>query len=48
MKKTSQKIFLKVTAFILAIVISNFGFFAKACGVPFPKGIYRESIMWQL
>ena len=41
MKKTSQKIFLKVTAFILAIVISNFGFFAKACGVPFPKGIYR-------
>lgn len=41
MKKTSQKIFLKVTAFILAIVISNFGFFAKACGVPFPEGIYR-------
>lgn len=41
MKKTSQKIFLKVTAFVLAIVISNFGFFAKACGVPFPKGIYR-------
>ena len=41
MKKTSQKIFLKVTAFILAIVISNFGFFAKAYGVPFPKGIYR-------
>ena len=41
MKNTSQKIFLKVTAFVLAIVISNFGFFAKACGVPFPKGIYR-------
>ena len=40
MKKTSQKIFPRVTALMLAVV-STFGFFAKAVKPPLPRGDYR-------